>query len=78
MSLVHPDETVAGFRWALGGGQEATTYSQTRRFGKALGNGFAVSALTGREFMQLGEQRTRARSAVDTHGAETHRRRLQR
>ena len=71
------DETVAGFRWALGGGQEVyDVQPDLAAFGKALGNGFAVSALTGRrEFMQLGglqHARERVFLLSTTHGAETH------
>ena len=71
------DETVAGFRWALGGGQEVyDVQPDLAAFGKALGNGFAVSALTGRrEFMELGglqHPRERVFLLSTTHGAETH------
>ncbi|MDX3973397.1 glutamate-1-semialdehyde 2,1-aminomutase [Shinella sp.] len=72
------DEMITGFRWARGGAQE---YYGLRPdlscFGKALGNGFAISALAGRrEFMELGgiEQVARPRVFLlsTTHGAETH------
>ncbi|MCQ4632351.1 glutamate-1-semialdehyde 2,1-aminomutase [Shinella sp. CPCC 100929] len=72
------DEMITGFRWARGGAQE---YYGLRPdlscFGKALGNGFAISALAGRrELMELGgiEQVERPRVFLlsTTHGAETH------
>jgi glutamate-1-semialdehyde 2,1-aminomutase len=71
------DETVTGFRWAIGGGQEVFDVTpDLAAFGKALGNGFAVSALVGRrEFMELGglhHQRERVFLLSTTHGAETH------
>ena len=50
------DEMITGFRWHDRGAQHFTTSSRTcRTFGKALGNGFSVSALAGqREYMRLG------------------------
>ncbi len=71
------DETITGFRWAIGGGQEAFGVTpDLAAFGKALGNGFAVSALTGRrEIMELGglhHSRERVFLLSTTHGAETH------
>jgi glutamate-1-semialdehyde 2,1-aminomutase len=71
------DETLTGFRWNLGGAQaEYDVAPDLSTFGKALANGFAVSALTGkREVMELGGLR-HARERVfllsTTHGAETH------
>jgi glutamate-1-semialdehyde 2,1-aminomutase len=69
------DEMITGFRYALGGGQslyEITPDLST--WGKALANGFSVSALCGRrELMMLG---SREREGDDvfllstTHGAE--------
>jgi glutamate-1-semialdehyde 2,1-aminomutase len=69
------DEMITGFRWHLGGAQKL--YGVTpdlSTFGKALANGFALSALCGgREIMQLGS-RERDRDHVfllsTTHGAE--------
>jgi glutamate-1-semialdehyde 2,1-aminomutase len=70
------DEMITGFRWHLQGAQKL--YGVTpdlSTFGKALANGFALSALAGkRDIMRLG-----ARGAPDenvfllstTHGAET-------
>jgi glutamate-1-semialdehyde 2,1-aminomutase len=50
------DEIITGMRWAVGGGQQL--YGVTpdlSTWGKALGNGFAISALAGRrELMELG------------------------
>ncbi|RSN35828.1 glutamate-1-semialdehyde 2,1-aminomutase [Amycolatopsis sp. WAC 01416] len=71
------DEMITGFRWSEAGAQGF--YGVTpdlSTFGKALGNGFAVSALAGkRELMELGGLRT-AKERVfllsTTHGAETH------
>jgi len=70
------DEMITGFRWHLGGAQAAYGIKpDLSTFGKALANGFSVSALCGRrELMQLG---SRAREQDDvfllstTHGAET-------
>ena len=71
------DEMITGFRWNLGGAQHV--YGVTAdlcTFGKALANGFSVSALAGRrELMQLGgfdHDRERVFLLSTTHGAETH------
>lgn len=71
------DEMITGFRWHAGGAQ--TRYGikpDLSSFGKALANGFSVSALTGkRELMQLGgfdHDRERVFLLSTTHGAETH------
>lgn len=71
------DEMITGFRWSESGAQGL--YGVTpdlSTFGKALGNGFAVSALAGRrELMELGGLRTdreRVFLLSTTHGAETH------
>ncbi len=71
------DEMITGFRWHVGGGQRY--YNITPHlscFGKAIGNGFSVSALAGqRELMELGGTRhTKERVFLlsTTHGAETH------
>jgi glutamate-1-semialdehyde 2,1-aminomutase len=72
------DEMITGFRWHKGGAQ--ALYGVTpdlSTFGKALGNGFSVSALAGRrEFMRLGGldhyDRPRVFLLSTTHGAETH------
>jgi glutamate-1-semialdehyde 2,1-aminomutase len=71
------DETITGFRWGLGGAQAYFDVTpDLATFGKALGNGFAVSALTGRrDLMELGGL-THAGERVfllsTTHGGETH------
>jgi glutamate-1-semialdehyde 2,1-aminomutase len=71
------DEMITGFRWSEAGAQGL--YGVTpdlSTFGKALGNGFAVSALAGkRELMELGglrDHRDRVFLLSTTHGAETH------
>jgi glutamate-1-semialdehyde 2,1-aminomutase len=71
------DEMITGFRWSGAGAQGV--YGVTpdlSTFGKALGNGFAVSALAGRrELMERGglhDARERAFLLSTTHGAETH------
>lgn len=72
------DEMITGFRWSLGGGQEAYAIEPDLScFGKALANGFSVSALAGkREFMRLGgldhTDRPRVFLLSTTHGAESH------
>jgi glutamate-1-semialdehyde 2,1-aminomutase len=71
------DEMVTGFRWHRAGAQHV--YGVTpdlSAFGKALANGFSVSALAGRrEIMRLGgldNNRERVFLLSTTHGAETH------
>ncbi len=71
------DEMITGFRWHLGGAQ--TLYDivpDLSTFGKAMGNGFAVSALAGRrEMMDLGgiqHNDERVFLLSTTHGAENH------
>lgn len=71
------DEMITGFRWHLRGAQHV--YGVTpdlATFGKALANGFSVSALAGRrELMRLGGSdhgRERVFLLSTTHGAETH------
>jgi glutamate-1-semialdehyde 2,1-aminomutase len=72
------DEMITGFRWSRGGGQEVYDVDPDLScFGKAMGNGFSVSALAGkREFMRLGgldqTERPRVFLLSTTHGAETH------
>lgn len=71
------DEMITGFRWARAGAQGLYGIApDLTTFGKALGNGFAVSALAGRrEIMELGglrTQRERVFLLSTTHGAETH------
>jgi glutamate-1-semialdehyde 2,1-aminomutase len=70
------DEMITGFRWHLGGAQKLYgVVPDLSTFGKALANGFAVSAVCGaREIMRLGS-REREKDDVfllsTTHGAET-------
>jgi glutamate-1-semialdehyde 2,1-aminomutase len=71
------DEMITGFRWHLGGAQAFHhVVPHLSAFGKALGNGFAISALLGRhEIMRLGgldHQEERVFLLSTTHGAETH------
>src|SRR5262249_58188060 len=71
------DEMITGFRWHNGGGQKVyNIVPDLACFGKALANGFSVSALAGkREFMRLGgldHDRERVFLLSTTHGAETH------
>ncbi|WP_138735714.1 glutamate-1-semialdehyde 2,1-aminomutase [Modestobacter excelsi] len=70
------DEMITGMRWSPSGAQGV--YGVTpdlSTWGKALGNGFAVSALAGRrELMELGGLRTDAARTFllsTTHGPET-------
>jgi glutamate-1-semialdehyde 2,1-aminomutase len=70
------DEMITGFRWSAGGAQ--ATYGVTPDlscWGKAMGNGFPISALAGRrELMELGGLRTQAQRVFllsTTHGPET-------
>jgi glutamate-1-semialdehyde 2,1-aminomutase len=71
------DEIITGFRWHLGGAQRFHgVVPHLSTFGKALGNGFAISALAGkREIMRLGgldHDQPRVFLLSTTHGAETH------
>jgi glutamate-1-semialdehyde 2,1-aminomutase len=71
------DEMITGFRWHLGGAQKVYGISpDLSAFGKAMGNGFAVSALVGkRELMELGglhHDKERVFLLSTTHGAENH------
>lgn len=70
------DEMITGLRWAAGGAQ--AVYGVTpdlSTWGKALANGFSVSALAGkRDVMELGglnTDRPRVWLLSTTHGAET-------
>jgi glutamate-1-semialdehyde 2,1-aminomutase len=77
-ALVILDEMITGFRWHEGGAQKLYgMVPDLSTFGKALGNGFAVSALAGRrDIMRLGgiehNDRPRVFLLSTTHGAETH------
>jgi glutamate-1-semialdehyde 2,1-aminomutase len=71
------DEMITGFRWHLGGAQKFHgVIPHLSAFGKAMGNGFAISALAGkREIMRLGgldHDQPRVFLLSTTHGAETH------
>jgi glutamate-1-semialdehyde 2,1-aminomutase len=76
-SLVIFDEMITGFRLSPSGAQGLFGVTpDLSTFGKALGNGFAVSALAGRrELMERGgirHQHERVFLLSTTHGAETH------
>jgi glutamate-1-semialdehyde 2,1-aminomutase len=71
------DEMITGFRWHLGGAQAFHGVApDLSTFGKALGNGFSISALTGRrDIMERGglrHQGERVFLLSTTHGAEGH------
>lgn len=71
------DEMITGFRYHGGDGRALWGATpDLASFGKALGNGFAVSALAGRaDLMDLGglaTERDRVFLLSSTHGAETH------
>jgi glutamate-1-semialdehyde 2,1-aminomutase len=71
------DEMITGFRWHLGGAQKFHgVVPHLSTFGKAMGNGFAISALAGeRKIMRLGgldHDQPRVFLLSTTHGAETH------
>ena len=71
------DEMITGFRWSEHGAQGLFGVTpDLSAFGKALGNGFAVSALAGRaDLMDRGGFRRGGPSVFllsSTHGAETH------
>ena len=71
------DEIITGFRWSLGGAQKVhNIVPDLSTFGKAMGNGFAISALVGKkEIMELGGLRHDKEKVFllsTTYGAETH------
>lgn len=71
------DEMITGFRWHARGAQHLYGVApDLSTFGKAMANGFAVSALAGRrDLMERGGLRTpheRVFLLSSTHGAETH------
>jgi glutamate-1-semialdehyde 2,1-aminomutase len=71
------DEIITGFRWHLGGAQKLfDIIPDLSTFGKAMGNGFSISALVGKkDIMELGGLRTdkeRVFLLSTTYGAETH------
>ena len=70
------DETITGFRWSERGAQHVYGVTPDLScWGKAMGNGFPISALAGkRELMELGGLRAaqdRVFLLSSTHGAET-------
>lgn len=76
-TLLILDEMITGFRWHAGGAQ--THYGivpDLSTFGKAMGNGFSISALAGkRKYMELGGLQHREERVFllsTTHGAENH------
>lgn len=71
------DEMITGFRWEIGGAQQVHKVTpDLATFGKALANGFALSALVGkRDIMELGgiyHDKDRVFLLSTTHGAENH------
>ena len=71
------DEIITGFRWDLKGAQHIYGIKpDLSTFGKAMGNGFAISALVGRkDIMEIGglkHDRQRVFLLSTTFGAETH------
>jgi glutamate-1-semialdehyde 2,1-aminomutase len=71
------DEMITGFRWHLGGAQKYYgVIPDLSAFGKAMANGFSVSALAGKkEIMELGglhHDKERVFLLSTTHGAENH------
>jgi glutamate-1-semialdehyde 2,1-aminomutase len=71
------DEMITGFRWAIGGGQQVHgVLPDLATYGKAISNGFALSALAGRrDIMELGgikHDGERVFLLSTTHGAENH------
>jgi glutamate-1-semialdehyde 2,1-aminomutase len=71
------DEIITGFRWHLGGAQEYHhVLPDLSTFGKAMGNGFSISALVGKkEIMELGglhHNKEKVFLLSTTFGAETH------
>jgi glutamate-1-semialdehyde 2,1-aminomutase len=76
-TLLILDEMITGFRWDNGGAQAFYGIGpDLSTFGKAMGNGFSVSALLGkREIMELGglyHDKERVFLLSTTHGAENH------
>jgi glutamate-1-semialdehyde 2,1-aminomutase len=77
-ALLILDEMITGFRWHAGGAQKLYGIKpDLTTFGKALANGFSVSALAGRrQYMRLGgleyTDRPRVFLLSTTHGAESH------
>lgn len=71
------DEMITGFRWDRGGAQKYySIVPDLSTFGKAMANGFSLSALAGKkEIMELGglhHNKERVFLLSTTHGAENH------
>lgn len=71
------DEMITGFRWHIGGAQKFYGLDpDLSTFGKAIANGFSLSALVGkRDIMEIGglcHNTERVFLLSTTHGAETH------
>jgi glutamate-1-semialdehyde 2,1-aminomutase len=71
------DEIITGFRYHLGGAQKLhNIQADLSTYGKAIANGYSLSALTGkREIMELGgleHKKERVFLLSTTYGAETH------
>ena len=71
------DEMITGFRWHNSGAQHVySVVPDISTFGKALANGFSVSAIVGkRKYLELGglyHDKERVFLLSTTHGAETH------
>lgn len=70
------DEMITGFRWSLGGAQEFYNINpDISTFGKAMANGYSVSAVVGKKkFMKLGSIEEKGKKRLfllsSTHGAE--------
>ena len=76
-ALLILDEIITGFRWHLNGAQKVHSITpDLSTFGKALGNGMAISALVGRkDVMELGglhHAKERVFLLSTTFGAENH------
>lgn len=76
-ALLIADEIVTGFRWHIGGAQSCFDIQpDLSTFGKALANGFSLSALVGRrDVMELGglhHDKERVFLLSTTYGAENH------
>ena len=76
-TLLVLDEMITGFHWHNGGAQALyNIVPDLSAFGKALGNGFSISALVGkRAIMELGglyHDKERVFLLSTTHGAENH------
>ena len=75
-SIMILDEIITGFRWRLGGAHELFgVRADLTTYGKAMGNGFAIAALSGRrDLMELGgispEGQERLFLISSTHGSE--------